>query len=343
MGGDTRHFATLVADLSAHQGFAVRVINTSRGRRHSDWPRNMLLSIRTMAKIASQMRKVDIVSYHASDRGMLLFGPIVLLLCRMAGKPTILRVFGGSFGDSYGRQSRLRKWLTRRTVLTADVLLLQTKRSVRDMQLWSRARVIWFSTYVKSPARLAAAEATQQPETERGCRRFIFLGHLWRTKGIETLLESATRLPGDCTIDIYGPPDEYSADEINRRGEGRVKYRGFLNHGEVSERLWEYDCLVLPTFHSGEGYPGVIAEAYAHELPVIATNWMAIPEIVDDGCGILIEPQDTTAFVDAVTTLYSDSGQWLRLKRGAREKAKQFDHAVWAQAFESICASLAGN
>lgn len=340
MGGDTRHFATLVADLTGHAGFDLRIINTSRGVEHSNWLPNILVSLRTVAKIARQLRTIDVVSYHASDRGMFLFGPIVVAFCKIARKPSILRVFGGSFGDAYRMQSGLRRAITRRTLLSCDVMLLQTKRAVREIEAVSRAKVVWFCTYIESPILARPVGAAPSDAAGQRCRRFVFLGHLWRTKGIETLLESAARLPGDCSIDIFGPLDEYSGDQINGRGLGRVCYRGFLSHDEVCEKLWEYDCLVLPTFHPGEGYPGVIAEAFAHELPVITTRWLAIPEIVDEECGILVEPQDTIAFVAAVAALYGDPQRWLRLKEGACRRAEQFEHAVWAHAFEAICESL---
>src|ERR1700722_9248214 len=96
MGGDTRHFATLVADLNAHREFDVRLINTSRGPEHSNWLSNIWVSLRVIASIARRLKGVDIVSYHASDRGMFLFGPAVVALAKIAGKPSILRVFGGS-------------------------------------------------------------------------------------------------------------------------------------------------------------------------------------------------------------------------------------------------------
>lgn len=340
MGGDTRHFATLVADLSAHQAFDVKVIDTSRGSEHSNWLLNIVVSLRTIARIALRLKHADVVSYHASDRGMLLFGPVVVAFCKLAGKPSILRVFGGSFGDVYRQQSSTGKAITRRALLSCDVMLLQTQRAVRQIQACARARVIWFSTYVEFPARPRSGDSAPSAVSDRRCRRFVFLGHLWRTKGIETLLESAASMPGDCTIDIYGPTDEYSPEQVNARGLGKVRYCGFLSHAQVEDKLWEYDCLVLPTFHSGEGYPGVIAEAFAHELPVITTNWLAIPEIVDEECGILIEPQDTHAFVAAVAALHEDPQRWMRLKKGARLRAQRFDHAVWAHEFESICESL---
>jgi len=339
MGGDTRHFATLVADLTAHRDFQVRVIDTSRGSQHSNWLSNILVSLQTTARILAGLRRADVISYQASDRGMLLFGPVVVTLCRLFGKPSILRVFGGSFGDAYRRQSRVAKAMTRRLLFSCGVLLLQTKRAVSDIQASARAKVIWFSTYVESPGPRPARVQGPQDADPR-CRRFIFLGHLWRTKGIDILLESARSLPVGCTIDIYGPPDEYSAEHINERGLGKVHYGGFLTHEQVGQRLWEYDCLVLPTFHPGEGYPGVIAEAFVHEIPVITTNWLAIPEIVDDECGVLIEPQDTSAFIAAVAALHADPQRWRRLKEGAGRRALSFDHERWAKEFESICESL---
>jgi glycosyltransferase involved in cell wall biosynthesis len=340
MGGDTRHFATLVADLRAHRGFDVRLIDTSRGPEHSNWLSNLLVSVRVLAKIALQLKDVDAVSYHASDRGMFLFGPAVVALCKIARKPSILRVFGGSFGDAYRKQSAFRRAVTRLTLLSCSVILIQTKRAMREIQGVARADVVWFSTYIEYPRLVRGGTTSRAGAGTGSCHRFVFLGHLWRTKGIETLLESAAGLPGECTIDVYGPPDEYSAEVIDRRGLGRVRYRGFLTHEQVSEKLWEYDCLLLPTFHPGEGYPGVIAEAFAHELPVIATNWLAIPEIVDSECGILIEPRDTGALIEAIASLHADPQRWRRLKEGAGRKAQQFDHAVWARKFESICESL---
>jgi glycosyltransferase involved in cell wall biosynthesis len=201
----------------------------------------------------------------------------------------------------------------------------------------------WFSTYVKVARYSTREDVAEDQDKNQTCTRFIFLGHLWRTKGLDTILEASSRLPSECSIDIYGPPDEYTADDIQERGSGRVRYGGFLTHSEVDVKLWEYDCLVLPTYHRGEGYPGVIAEAFAHGLPVITTNWRAIPEIVDDECGILIEPGDTGAFISAVTKLHVDKHLWRRLKEGARKQAKQFDHAVWSRKFEEICEQLVQN
>lgn len=339
VGGDTRHFTTLIEDLQSNEHFSVAVINTSRGIAHSRPIRNAITAMKITYGIFRRVLTVDLVSYQSSDRGIFMFGPIVVAICRLARRPIIIRVFGGSFGDFYGTRRRIARRLLSATVLSADVILLQTRRLVRQLEEHASGKVEWFSTYVRGTTKGGEAGRGLHRRIDE-CRRFVFLGHLWRTKGIEVMLEAAPLLPEGCQIDLFGPCDEYSADEIARRGKDRVRYCGMLTQIEVAEKLWEYDCLVLPTHHPGEGYPGVIAEAFVHGLPVITTKWLAIPEIVDDECGVLIDPQDALGFAHAVALLHCDRPRWLRLREGARRRAGLFDHARWSRRFEEICESL---
>lgn len=339
MGGTTRHFRTLVRDVASHAGFEVQVLDTSRGDEHARPLSNLKVGFDTLWAALRLIRRVDVVSYHASNRGILRFGPLILGLCRLARRPLVLRIFGGGFGDHYLAQRPLRRAFIRRLVLSADVVLLQTRRAIEQLRAHASGELVWFSTYIDPPER-PPGRATKQPADR--CTRFVFLGHLWKSKGIETLLEAAKVMPHGCSIDVYGPTDEYSAAEIDARGEGVVRYRGSLTHEEVDAKLWDYDCLLLPTFHPNEGYPGVIAEAYAHGIPVIASRWLAIPEIVDDSSGLLVEPHDTEGLVRCVRTLHDDPALWCRLREGALARAAAFDHARWSRVFEQVCLDVAG-
>ena len=341
MGGNTRHFAVLLDDLVADGRFTVKLINTSRAEGFKNPIMNLRVALATLFAVARNLASSDVVSYHASNRGMSLFGPVIVGLGKLFRKPIILRIFGGSFGDLYEKQAGMRRFILRHWIMSADVILLQTQRSMRQLERCGSGRLEWFSTYVRSTPRMESAPAAAV-EQDKVCNRFIFLGHLWETKGIETMLEAAPHLPTGTSIDIYGPLDEYSEDEINERGAGRIRYCGFLTHEEVDRKLWEYHCLVLPTFHSSEGYPGVIAEAFVHGLPVISTNWLAIPEIVDSSCGILIEPRDTDSLLAAISAIHDDPALWQELCKGAKARAEWFDHSVWSRKFEEICIELAG-
>ena len=103
------------------------------------------------------------------------------------------------------------------------------------------------------------------------------------------ILKTASHLHPNIIVDIFGPLDgQYTAEEIKSKGKGVVRYKGTLTPAQVYQELFNYHALILPTFYEGEGYPGVILEAYNCGMPVIATNWLSIPEIVDRNTGILI-------------------------------------------------------
>jgi glycosyltransferase involved in cell wall biosynthesis len=62
--------------------------------------------------------------------------------------------------------------------------------------------------------------------------------------------------------------------------------------------------MVLPS-HT-EGFPNVILEAMSHGLPVVATSVGGIPEILENGGGIVIPPKDTEALKSAMELLIAD-------------------------------------
>ena len=74
-------------------------------------------------------------------------------------------------------------------------------------------------------------------------------------------------------------------------------------------------------------------------LPIVSTFEDAIPEIVDDSCGLLVEPQDVDGLVAALLTFRDDTARWRAARAGARARAAQFDHVVWARKFDALCAA----
>jgi glycosyltransferase involved in cell wall biosynthesis len=52
-----------------------------------------------------------------------------------------------------------------------------------------------------------------------------------------------------------------------------------------------------------DGIPNALAEAMAMELPVVSTRMSGIPELVKDGAGILVDPEDPEALANAIEDL----------------------------------------
>ena len=80
-------------------------------------------------------------------------------------------------------------------------------------------------------------------------------------------------------------------------------------HTDVSNKkkieiLQNSDIFLLPTYN--EGQPISIIEAFCCGLPIISTTVGAIPEIISDKSGFLIEPGDITKLKEIILQLYNN-------------------------------------
>lgn len=57
-------------------------------------------------------------------------------------------------------------------------------------------------------------------------------------------------------------------------------------------------------------------------LVAIANNCTAIPEFMDDNCGILIPPESYVELADAIERLYSDPAFFQRLSENAAKRIR---------------------
>lgn len=135
--------------------------------------------------------------------------------------------------------------------------------------------------------------------------RLAFVGRVTDEKGLSILLEALSRLRrDDWELSVVG--DGPARQDCEKRAQapelrGRVSFHGELPGSQVAERLRASDGLVLPSL--GENFPCVIIEAMATGLPVLATRVGALPELVDDETGILVEPGDQSALAGGLVRI----------------------------------------
>lgn len=163
-----------------------------------------------------------------------------------------------------------------------------------------------------------------------------FLGHVRPTKGIPELIAAAERFDQNVSVNVYGPFYDGLDDNIFN-GCSRVRYHGVAEPDRVPEILDSHDALILPTYYVGEGYPGVILEAFNVGIPVITTTWRAIPEIVDETCGMLIPPQDADSLYQAMAEMVGDPAMYQNLCRGVEKRRALFDFEKWTDRFVNYC------
>lgn len=137
-------------------------------------------------------------------------------------------------------------------------------------------------------------------------RRLLFVGNLepLHLKGFPTLLQALVLLrerQGGWRLDVVGDGPERARYAISVTESGLNEYVTF--HGSrpktaVAQAMREADLLVLPS--RIETFGVVAAEALVSGLPVVSTNVGGIPEIVDEGSGRLVPPDDPVALADAL-------------------------------------------
>lgn len=139
-------------------------------------------------------------------------------------------------------------------------------------------------------------------------------GRFVRTKGFDGLLDACALLRKwgvNFTLTLAG--DGALAGKLKRQTtrlglDDRVSFPGFLRHDDLSDLMLKSSALVMPSVVAPngdrDGIPNVIMEAYAHGLPVVATDVAGISEVViNDKTGFLVKQRDPDGLANAMQKL----------------------------------------
>lgn len=333
IGGTQVSFAGLVRRVQASQRLECEVVDTSRhlaGR--SGWSRapgdvrTLTATLRAIARIGPSC---DAVVFNASSGGTLKAGPFVWAAARAIRRPFALRVFGGDLDLHHERAPAWRRAAAERTCLSAPLVLLQTRHLCEHFARLGGVR--WLPT--------TRDLAPQERARAAGCRSFLFLSQLRREKGLAEALSASDTLPAGASLTLHGPTTPGTALED---GHVRATFAGPARSDQVPAILARHDALVFPTWYEGEGMPGAVIEAMQSGLPVIASRWRSIPELVVDGeNGLLVPPRDAGALAEAMQRLAGDARLHARLAQGARATGERYRGAAWHVHFENWIEALA--
>ena len=289
-------------------------------------------ALRLLFEFTRKLRRADTVIVFASNGHLITVGPPMLALAKLLGRRCYFRAFGGSldwFLDAHlrGLRSPLRA-IARTCLRHYDGVIVETQMMEAYLApLIGKRRVSFVPGYRRRVAEEPMAQSTPT------ALRLIFLGIVKEDKGVFVLLESLRRLAASpdgtnitCTFygSMYEPVRARFEAEIERTP--GAQYGGSLDWRDVTESLRSYDALVLPTFYIGEGHPGVVIEAMMAGIPIVSTDFRAIPEIVIDGeNGLLAQPADVESLTKTLARLASDYELRQRLARGSRHSRADFD------------------
>jgi len=164
---------------------------------------------------------------------------------------------------------------------------------------------------------------------------FLMTCRIIRSKGIGEFIEAADVIHAshpEARFVLAGPivdgPGSMSAVELSAMMKGTcVEYIGALS--DVRPWLKQASVVVLPTYYP-EGVPRILLEALATGRPVVTTDTAGCRTTVQDRVnGVLIEPRNVQALIDALGSIAADPGWAAAMGSASRRLAEtRFDVKV---------------
>lgn len=153
-----------------------------------------------------------------------------------------------------------------------------------------------------------------------------FVGWVKREKGVEELIRAFLNLNLiDWRLRLIGPIDQNFFAELDENyllsSKENIQFLSNLDNREVLLELKKSKVFTLPSYT--EGFPNVLLEAMATKNSIIATKVGAIPEMLENQSGILInvaDPKDLEKTLNLL--LHNDSLQCL-LSENAFQRCKE--------------------
>lgn len=193
----------------------------------------------------------------------------------------------------------------------------------------------WFT---KVPAKVvpnilqSKVSASQRPIRPAG--RFGYLGRLDPTKGIETILEAARRVP-DAEFVIAGRGEEAYEQGLRLQAPPNVRFAGFVpDSGSFLDSL---DALIVPSLWR-EVAALVIREAQQRGVPVIGAGSGGVPELVGNA-DWLFTPGDSLGLAAKVNGLRLSDNLSVIQEAGRQAAARAAREAIEGhlEVYRSVC------
>jgi glycosyltransferase involved in cell wall biosynthesis len=312
----------------------IRLIGTHR-------PGSSVVKVRAFARgvveyLVELLRsRPDVVHLHAASGSSFVRKATLLWLAVPMRVPVVLHMHGSRIQGFYETSPRVVRAFIRATLgRAAAVVALGEVWATRLGEIAPGARIVVI------PNAVPPAKRVSQPAVGESVS-VVFLGSIGEHKGAFRLLDAWAEVSRGCalgtgprkaaTLTIAGNGDVERARERIRelQIDDTVEICDWLSENKVGELLDHAHVLVLPSLN--EGQPMAVLEAMARGICVIASDVGGLPEMIGDGCGVIVPPQDVAAIAAAVQ--HSIEDHEMRTRLGAAAYARAADRydvrVVW--------------
>lgn len=287
------------------------------------------LFLLTARVIATRLRqKSDVLYFPPAGPNMVPFlrDAFLLIATRWMFSRTVFHFHAAGLPGLFHRLPFPLKFLFRLAYNRPDVAITISQDGWKDAEFLDARRIAFVPNGIPDVPTARKTPESHFPPT------ILFLAMVCEEKGAGVLIEACKILqsrdvPFRCLIaGRASSAQELSALQDQAAALGtQVEFTGPVTGGAKWKLFSESDVFCFPTFYASESFGLVVVEAMMAGLPVVASNWRALPEIVVEGeTGFLTAIRDPQATADYLEKLLADPV--LRRKMGRAGRTRYESH-----------------
>lgn len=263
--------------------------------------RVLLYSIWAIFKfiVTGQAKKYDVYHIHAASYGSTFRKRIYLKIIKKYKKKVILHIHGAEYMVFFDKLSKKKKRQVIDTLQVADMVIALSNEWKNKFDNKFGLKNCYVLENGINTEKLAPAIV----DTKKNQTSFVTLGRLGKRKGTYDLVDAIEiarkKVPNiRCYLAGDGEIDKFCNIIVERGLQNNIEVVGWADFTKKLELLSKVSTVVLPSYN--EGLPMSILEGMATGKAIISTTVGAIPEVVKEENGILIQPGDVQALADAL-------------------------------------------
>ncbi len=238
-------------------------------------------------------------------------GLFALYLKRFKNIPYVITehwsIYNLQFSPNILDMGKLFVWLTKKIFSNASLVMPVSnaladniKRLVGNIQCRTVPNVVNTKLFFYKPATAKVF-------------RFIHVSNLQYPKNLEGILEACSMLKDKGVVfelQVLGGQNDALKSMAKEYGllHQYVFFEKAIPYPEVGKRMRQSNALLL--FSYFEGLPCVMLEALCCGLPIVSSRVGGIPEVINEGNGILVESGNTAALANAMEKMVINYVDW---------------------------------
>lgn len=331
--GQEVHVVTL-GDFPYEEDEGVRLHRIAVDASRPDFITRMNEEMKKIGASIIESTNIDII--HAHDW---LVGSAAIDLAFKYKKPLVSTIHSTEFGRSQGLKEEYQRRIhevEERLVSISDHVIVCSESMKREIQdlfgVTEKISIIPNGVDVSKFGFFVDREAIKEKFCGlKSTKMILFLGRLVYQKGVNVLigampiiLSSYSRVERDVRLVIVGegPMRKQLEKDADYLGVSKhVVFTGFLDDYTVRRLLKAADMTVVPSLYEPFGI--VALEAMAAKTPVVASDVGGLSELISDGRGVKVSPNNSESLVEGIAKVLSDTEEGKKRREEKVEKGFQ--------------------